>query len=542
MNQVKKVFGIDLGTTYSCVAFVDEYGKALVLNNIDNQPTTPSVVYFNEKSNKVEVGKIAKEASKINPDFTVSFIKRQMSNNDAFNKPTDFPTKKPAKYTEGCTPTEISAFILKKIVKDANDAWKEIYPDDAKLIEKNPIKQVVITCPAYFNTAERERVKEAGKLAGLKVLSIIEEPVAAAVSYGIKIKSNQTVLVYDLGGGTFDVTLIKISEDKMEVIDKRGNSRLGGYDWDKKLAEYLLSEYNRKKHTKYELQEGTALFNEIMLTAEDVKQTLTKRDSTEARVTVNNETEEIPVTRATFEEKTKIFLDETIKLTHKAVEFGEENGVENIDEILLVGGSSYMPQVRDRLKSEFNKEPKLADPHQSVAKGAAVYAQDLAREDDDGEKTLGISERFINVTSKNYGTDFTYKGETKTWVQNIIFASTPIENGLCQREFSGFSVSEGAAESHRLRFVIYESDIRDDVYDPSRGEKIMEQTIPLASYVQAGDKMKVVFKIDAENILHVHSEIEGMQEKFEFDVPLKGTMSQKELEHGTAVIASIKTE
>jgi molecular chaperone DnaK (HSP70) len=362
--SAKMVFGIDLGTTYSCVAQVDEHGEAVVLWNFECELTTPSVVYFGS-NDEVYVGKAAKEYSTIEPEKTVAFIKREMGKNEAFKTPTKFPL--------GLTPTEISARILKKIVWDANAAGQ--YPE--------PIKKVVITCPAYFGHAERERTRQAGEIAGLEVLAILNEPTAAAIAYGQgKQEGEKIVLVYDLGGGTFDVAIVKVNDgESFACIATDGNNGLGGYDWDKRLAQYLLSEYNKQKSTSYEMKEGTALFNEMMIFAEAQKKRLTaKKDENSklsAILTIKGDTAKIDITRAVFDAMTAGLLNETIEKTHNVLRVGKEKGFNRLDEVLLVGGSCFMPQVKARLDSELGCNAKLYDPNLCVAKGAAIFGNHL---------------------------------------------------------------------------------------------------------------------------------------------------------------------
>ena len=533
MDETRNVFGIDLGTTYSCVAQVDEYDRAIVLRNLEGNSTTPSVVYFSA-DNKVIVGDPAKEESKINPNDTVAFIKRQMNNDKAFEKPT--------KYPKGLTPSEISARILTKIVDDANAAGQ--YPE--------PVKRVVITCPAYFGDKERMRTKDAGKLAGLEVLSIINEPTAAAIAYGLHTKGKKTVLVYDLGGGTFDVTLIEVDGLDIQVVATAGNANLGGYDWDKKLAEYLLEKYNQSTGKLLEMKEGTALFNEMMMIAEIQKKRLSARENTDAVITITGEGEsaKIELSRADFDKMTEVLLDETIELIHKVIEDGEEKGVDTIDEVLLVGGSSKMPQVKRRVNAELHIEAKLTDPDECVAKGAAILALNMSVDEaqtrfDVGEsdvkpKELGTGSRInvINVTSQNYGIRILSDG--KSMVRNMILVNTPLD-GQCRKE-DDFSVSEGAAAHHNMVFPIYESECKDDLYDPEMGVLLEEYRMPLPFTVQEDADVKVVFEIDAEGILHVHGEVEGVLDPIDFEIKLKGVMNDEELKAAKALLLSEKIE
>jgi molecular chaperone DnaK (HSP70) len=538
MDETRKVFGIDLGTTYSCVAQVDEYDRAVVLKNFEGDSTTPSVVYFGD-DNKVVVGEPAKEESKINPDATVAFIKRQMNNDKAFDKPT--------KYPKGLTPSEISARILTKIVDDANAAGQ--YPE--------PIKRVVITCPAYFGDKERMRTKDAGKAAGLEVLSIINEPTAAAIAYGLHTKGKKSVLVYDLGGGTFDITLIKVDGLDIQVVATAGNANLGGYDWDKKLAKYLLEKYNQETRKSLEMKERTALFNEMMMIAEKQKQRLTARESVDIVITLNGEGEsaKIALSRSDFDKMTEVLLDETIELIHKVIADGKEKGVERIDEVLLVGGSSKMPQVKQRVNSELKVEAKLTDPDECVAKGAAILALNMSVEKatdaynlGDSEvkpKELGVGSRInvINVTSQNYGIRVFNRDEKKVYIQNMILANTPLDE-KCRKE-KGFSVPDGAENCGSIVFAIYESEYigdNENKYDPEMGEPLEEHTMHIPIPVKKNAPVKVVFEIDAEGILHVHGEVKGVLDPIDFELKLKGVMNEKELKAAQALLLSERIE
>jgi molecular chaperone DnaK (HSP70) len=530
MDETRRVFGIDLGTTYSCVAQVDEHDKAVVLTNFDSELTTPSVVYFGN-NDEIYVGKTAKEYSKLEPEKTVAFIKREMSKKEAFQKPTKFPG--------GLTPTEISARILKKIVEDANAAGQ--YPE--------PIKKVVITCPAYFGTAERERTKQAGIIAGLEVLAILNEPTAAAIAYGQgKREGEKIILVYDLGGGTFDVDLVKVNNCTFTGIATDGNHGLGGYDWDKKLAQYLLSEYNKQKSTSYEMKEGTALFNEMMIFAEEQKRRLSaKKDEDSALsaiLTIKGDTAKIDITRAVFDAMTSSLLNETIEKTHGVLRVGKEKGFNRLDEVLLVGGSCFMPQVKARLDSELGCNAKLYDPNQCVAKGAAIMALNASYH--------GIMEDYITgkdvvkpepladgtqihttiVTSKNYGIEL--EGDV---VQNLIPKDSPLK-GNCRGERT-FSVPRTGCTS--LVFPVYESDnTSEEPYDKKMATLLEEKSLEIPSSSKEGDPVKVLFEVDTQGFLHVRGEVLGKLIKF--DVKLPGVMNEKELQEATDRLSREKSQ
>ena len=261
--DVKNVFGIDLGTTYSCVAQIDKQEQAVVMKNFEGSSTTPSVVYF-ESANKAIVGEEAKNQLEVEPEKTVSFVKRSIGRDECYNKQNnEFPFH--------YDPTEISAFILKKVVQDANSIRESDGLD--------PVNDVVITCPAYFGTKERMQTKQAGIAAGLNVLAIINEPVAAAIAYGVKADKSQMVLVYDLGGGTFDVSIIKITKGKIQVVVTGGDHHLGGVDWDTAISEYILDVFNQENGTNYDLNSNIQLKNQLLMLSEKAKKSLSQKSA-----------------------------------------------------------------------------------------------------------------------------------------------------------------------------------------------------------------------------------------------------------------------
>ena len=450
-----------------------------------------------------------------------------MSRDEAFEIPTKFPG--------GRTPTEISAYILKKIVKDANDSGQ--YPE--------PISKVVITCPAYFGEKERQRTKQAGEIAGLEVLAIINEPTAAAIAYGQEKKeAEKIVLVYDLGGGTFDVTLIKVSGGSITVVATDGNSGLGGYDWDKELAKYLLSEYNKQKGTYHEMKEGTSLFNEMMLFAEEQKKRLSAKEKLSALLTIKGETAKIDITRDGFDAITSVLLDETIEKIHDVLTIGKEKGFNQVDEVLLVGGSSRMHQIKTRVDIELNCDAKLNDPDECVAKGAAILALNksffIAEEEystgdrDEKPKSLAANTKInaTNVTSKNYGIGL--QGDV---VQNLILSNTPL-NGNCRGE-GIFSVPETGCTG--LVFPVFESDNRtEETYDREMATLLEEHSLDIPRSSKKGDPVKVVFEVDTEGFLYIHGEVLG--QVIDFDIKLKGVMDKVELAAAKAKLASAKVE
>lgn len=349
-DGLKRVFGIDLGTTYSAIAYVDEHGKPVIVPNQESERITPSVVLFDGES--VIVGNTAKESAKVEPHRVVSRIKQHMGDpNFVFEY-------------EGqvYSPEDISSFILRKVVGDAEVA-----------LGGEKITDVVITCPAYFGTAEREATANAGRLAGLNVRSVLNEPTAAAIAYGLEQGEDQTVLVYDLGGGTFDVTMIEIKDRLIRVICTGGDHRLGGALWDEAVVLSLAEQFKEQTAEESDPLDDPEVLNDLFLQAERGKKTLSQREKAPFRVTHAGKQARVELDRPKFEELTRHLLDRTVELTREMLADAQAKGHGSFDKIILVGGATRMPQVAARIAAEFGKEPETYDPDEAVAKGAALF-------------------------------------------------------------------------------------------------------------------------------------------------------------------------
>jgi molecular chaperone DnaK len=345
------IFGIDLGTTYSCIAHIDETGHPAVVKNALGEDSTPSVVFFETKDNVV-VGTEAKRSAKTHPDLVVSLIKRRMGEDDV---ELEF-------HGEKHTPITISALILKEIARAA------------ELIAHKPVRDVVITVPAYFGVKEREATRAAGKVAGLNVLNVVPEPVAAALHYeALRSADDRTILVYDLGGGTFDTTVIRISGGDIVVVCTDGDYKLGGADWDDRIADLLLTRF-REEHPDSDAFHDEEFLQGVAIAAEDMKRALSSVESRRQHLIYDNDSTRVEVTRASFENSTADLLEQTYAITKRTVDVAKHKGVDHFDDVLLVGGSTRMPAVGEMLRRRFGYEPKLHDPDQAVAKGAALFA------------------------------------------------------------------------------------------------------------------------------------------------------------------------
>ncbi|TDQ38049.1 molecular chaperone DnaK [Aureibacillus halotolerans] len=351
-----KIIGIDLGTTNSCIA-VMEGGEAKVIPNPEGNRTTPSVVSF--KNGERQVGEVAKRQSITNPD-TIQSVKRHMG--------TDYTVEIEGKQF---TPQEVSAIILQHLKSYAEDYLGE------------KVTEAVITVPAYFNDAERQATKDAGKIAGLDVKRIINEPTAAALAYGIdKEDQDQTILVYDLGGGTFDVSILEIGDGTFEVVSTAGDNRLGGDDFDQVVINYLVAEF--KKENGIDLAQDKMAMQRLKDAAEKAKKDLSGVSQTQISlpfITADADGPkhlELNLTRAKFEELASDLVERTMKPTRKALSDAKMSA-SDIHKVILVGGSTRIPAVQEAIKKETGKDPhRGVNPDEVVAVGAAIQGGVLA--------------------------------------------------------------------------------------------------------------------------------------------------------------------
>lgn len=354
---MSKIIGIDLGTTNSCVA-VMEGGKPVVITNSEGTRTTPSVVAFTKTGERV-VGEPAKRQAVTNAEKTISSIKRQMGTNYKVNIDG-----------KNYTPQEISAMILQKMKADAEDYLGE------------KVTEAVITVPAYFNDAQRQATKDAGKIAGLTVKRIINEPTAAALSYGLDNEKEQKIMVYDLGGGTFDVSIIEIGDGVIEVLSTAGDNKLGGDDFDEVIRKYMVDDFKNKEGI--DLSKDKMAMQRIKEAAEKAKKELSSATTTNINlpfITATNEGPkhfEMTLTRAKFNELTAHLVERTVTPVKTALKDADLTA-SDISKVLLVGGSTRIPAVQEKVKQLIGKEPfKGINPDECVAIGASVQAGKLA--------------------------------------------------------------------------------------------------------------------------------------------------------------------
>lgn len=482
-----KIIGIDLGTTNSCVA-VMEGGEATVIPNAEGARTTPSVVAFTKDGERL-VGQVAKRQAITNPDKTIISIKREMGSNH-----------KEKIDGKEYSPQEISAMILQKLKADA----------EAYLGE--PVSHAVITVPAYFNDSQRQATKDAGKIAGLEVQRIINEPTAAALAYGMDKEGDQKIMVYDLGGGTFDVSILELGDGIFEVLATSGNNRLGGDDFDERIINYLAEEF--KKENGIDLKADKMALQRLKEAAEKAKIELSSVTTSNINLPFITADASGPkhldmtLTRAKFDELTHDLVEATMEPTRKALaDAGLSAG--DIDKILLVGGSSRIPAVQEAVKKITGKEPhKGINPDECVAVGAAIQAGVLAGD------VSGIV--LLDVTPLSLGLETLGGVFTK-----LIDRNTTIPTKKSQ-VFSTAADGQTSVEIHVLQ-----GEREMAAYNKTLG-KFHLDGIPSAP--RGVPQIEVTFDIDANGIVHVSAKDLGTGNEQKITITANTNLSDEEID------------
>ncbi len=487
----EKILGIDLGTTNSAVAIM-EGGDAEIITNAEGQRVTPSVVAFTDDGERV-VGQVAKRQAVTNPDRTIQSIKRKMG--------TDFKVeiKKDGKM-ESFTPEEISAMILRKLKKDAEDKLG------------GQISKAVITVPAYFNDSQRQATKDAGKIAGFEVERIINEPTVASMAYGLDKREDQTILVYDLGGGTFDVSILEIGEGVFEVVSTDGDTQLGGDDFDQKIVNWLVDEF--KKDTGIDLSKDPSAMQRLKDAGESAKRELSTKKETTINLPYITADQSGPkhlekkLTRGKFEGMIDELLQRTIQIMKNVL--GEANmGSQDIDQIVLVGGSTRIPKVGGLIEKvvpgKINKE---INPDEVVAIGAALQGGVLAGEVDD---IVLLDVTPLTLSIETLGGVATPLIERNTTI--------PTEKA------KAFSTAENNQTTVDIHVVQGERKMAKD--NKSLGRFQLTGIPPAPRGVP---QIEVTFSIDANGILSVKAEDKGTKKSESITIQEPTRLSDEEIE------------
>ena len=494
----RKVVGIDLGTTFSAIAHIDAYGKPQIIPNTETERITPSVIFFDDSH--VIVGTVAKNNAVVEPEKIVDFVKREMGKpKDQFHR--EFSDKI-------YSAEELSALIIKKLKADA-----EKYLDQ-------PITDAVITVPAYFNDAERTATITAGQLAGLNVLQIINEPTAAALAYGLdKLDEDQTVFVFDLGGGTFDVTIMRIVDHKIEMLATNGDHRLGGKDWDDVIVNLIAEEFDRLhgENPLLDLHSYQELHNRALA----AKIQLSSRNNTTIVYHHDGKSVKLTLIRKEFEKRTRHLVEKCKTICEMVMQEAKLKW-DKIDKVLLAGGMTRMPMIRAMI-SGLSAVPQVdqVNPDEVVARGAAIQGilSILNEEGISGEKTVDDSVRqqfsaldgglieVTDITSHTLGVVLWDERQLQEYVFPMIRKMTPIP-AVIRNSF-------GTADANMQRAVVKVVEGESTV--PGECTPLGVCDIQLPPYLPKGSPVKLTYQYNANQVLEVEVQAAGNNAKVTID-------------------------
>src|SRR5580658_7252381 len=536
-------YGIDLGTTYSCISYVDKTGRPIVLKNANGEDTTPSVVWF-ESPDNVVVGRQAKDSAVLFPDLVAQLVKREMGQSIHYRF-----------HGQDHTPESISALILRELARAAGEQTGETVTD------------VVITVPAYFGVLEREATRKAGEIAGLNVLDILAEPVAAALDYQALADSTQVrhIFVYDLGGGTFDTTAIRIDGHDIQVVCTDGDHHLGGADWDNKIIEYLLKGFTDQNPGLEPDPGGDEQFmQELATAAEQLKKALSTAMTRRYNARFAGAVAQLELTREQLESLTSELLERTMEITERTIATARQKGVNGFDDVLLVGGMSLMPVIAQTLKERFGLQARLQDPHLSVAKGAALFAlmqKVKVSMLDEGESSdnlqaaqevadqLGISlaqvedlasKRVATVVPRAFGIkvidtrDPVFKTNpdlARQYIAHLLTANTPLPADTGEQTFR-----TTVDNQREVSLEVWEQAGSVASEELGHNTHIGEGTLTGLPSRPAGSPFQVIFYMTETGLLKVHGREAGSGREVRFEIQIGG-LDEAEVRKAASAVA-----
>lgn len=533
-----EVFGIDLGTTYSAVARINELDQAEIVKSQNGEDTTPSVVYF--ESGAAIVGGEAKSSLVSDPDNGCSLIKRHMG--------TEFPQQFGG---QTYTPESISGLILKELTQAANQE------------SGSAINKAVITVPAYFGVKEKEATKQAGEMAGLEVVGIIAEPIAAALSLGVRGEKRETILIYDLGGGTFDTTVMIAEPGNIEVVAVDGNRVLGGADWDGVLAQVVIDKFVAQANiSDVDPAEDPDFMIEVLQDVEVKKKLLTRKQEVVFRCRFENHDEKIVVTRSEFEGATAHLVKQTVEITQRVIATATEKSPGlAVDKLLLVGGSSRMPMVDEALKAA-GFDPIPTDFDLSVAKGAAIYGQAIlsnavwfeagdtsaAAADSEGAAPTNTESKYFlggattlnikNVLSRGIGVEFVRNnaaGGHEEFIGFLVHANEPLP--VVDTKQEAFTAVENQTG---VRVKLYEQGGEVESDDITANSFLAEAVIAELPPMPQGSIIELLLSISNEGLatLSAREPKSGRDLKIEAKI---SSLKPEDVEAGKALVGGLTT-
>jgi molecular chaperone DnaK len=535
-------YGIDLGTTYSCIAYVDATGRPVVLKSEDGEDTTPSVVYF-ESPDNVVVGRQAKDSAVLAPRLVVELVKRQMGEDVHYRF-----------HGQDHTPESVSALILRELARCAQQQTGE------------EVREVVITVPAYFGLLEREATRKAGQIAGLNVLDVLAEPVAAALNYQVLDRAGpdgapgvRHIFVYDLGGGTFDTTVIRIDGHDIGVVCTDGNHRLGGADWDSAIIDFLLHGFT-EQYPQLDPGGDEQFMQDLATSAEQLKKALSATQARKHTVRFDGSVAQLELTREHLEEITSELLERTMQITERTIATAREKGVGHFDDVLLVGGMTISPVIARTLKERFGLDARLHEPHLAVAKGAALFALmkkvKVSIADDGGADAaqevadqLGISvqqattmfaQQVATVVPRAFGlkvvdrTDPMFRTDpnrAREYIAHLLEANTPLPADTGPQTF--LTVTDNQSE---VKLEVWEQAgsiaSKELEHNSHIGEGILAELPPRP----AGAPFEVNFHMTETGLMQVHGWEAGSGREVRFEIQIGG-LDETEVRQATERVA-----